>query len=41
MKTGRTWTNKKVNWGRMFYNHSLEILGDGEKYKTSFDTVLY
>ena len=27
MKTGRTWTNKKVNWGIMFYNCSLEIQG--------------
>ena len=33
MKTGRTWTNKKVNWGRRFYNRSLEILGDGDKIR--------
>ena len=33
MKTGRTWTNKKVNWGRMFYNRSLKILGDGDKIR--------
>ena len=33
MKTGRTWTNKKINWGRMFDNRSLKILGDGDKIR--------
>ena len=33
MKTGRTWTNKKVNWGRRFHNRSLKILGNGDKIR--------
>ena len=34
MKTCRTWTNKRVYWGRMFYDCSyLEILGDGDKIR--------
>ena len=42
MKTCRTWTNKRIYWGRMFEDCSyLEILGDGDKYKTSFYPVLY
>ena len=35
-KTCRTWNNKRVYWGRMFYDCSyLKILGDGDKYKNS------
>ena len=42
LETSRTWTHKRVYWGRIFYDCSyLEILGDGDKYKTSFYTDLY